>query len=93
MDIAQILMLSTFAGSIIVAVITNRLWASVGLSLLILSIGVGSQIHGPGLLEGLLFVSPFLVAGLFLYGGIALAGATVGLWLRKQMPRFFDKKA
>lgn len=93
MDKAQILMLLTFAGSVIVAAIMNRLWVSVGLSLLILIVALGSQMQGPGLLEGLLFVSPFLIVGLFLYGGIALAGATVGLWLRKQMPRLLGKKS
>jgi energy-coupling factor transporter transmembrane protein EcfT len=92
MDNAQITMLLTFAGSIIVAAITNRLWVSVGLILLILSIAVGSQMRGPGLLEALLFISPFLIAGLFLYGGVALAGATVGLWLRKQLQGFSARK-
>jgi hypothetical protein len=87
MESAYVLMLATFGAGVALGAATKNNGIAVGLPLLVplaftfARVGLGKP--GPGTWEALLFVSPFLVAGAILYGGIALVGAKLGRRIRK----------
>ncbi len=83
MESAYVLMLGTFAAAVVLGALFRSRAVATLLALLVPVAGVASKIKGGGAnAETLLFISPFLVAGLLIYGFIAFVGARLGCWFR-----------
>ena len=93
MDIAYVGMLATFGASAVLGATIRRNWIVVGLGSLVpvvpyaITLAHAVKSGGTWSWEGLLFVSPFLIAGAVVYALISFAGARFGRRMRQGLVR------
>lgn len=94
MDTAYVVMLATFGASAVLGATVRRNWIVVGLGSLVsvvpyaFTLAHAVKSGAKWSWEGLLFVSPFLIAAALVYALIALLGARLGRRMRQRFARF-----